>query len=85
MKMKRLFGSLMLSGALVLSACGADEDTTSEETDTSGEETQETVEVTIWHAMNGPHQEALTKLTEEFNESQDKYLVIEENQGDYST
>lgn len=85
MKMKRLFGSLMLSGALVLSACGADEDATSEETDTNGEETQETVEVTIWHAMNGPHQEALTKLTDEFNESQDKYLVIEENQGDYST
>lgn len=86
MNKKKLFGSLLLSGALVLSACGSDdnagEDTTDEGTTT---ESTETVELTFWHAMNGPHQEALTKLTNEFNESQDKYFVKEENQGDYST
>lgn len=46
---------------------------------------QEKVEITFWHAMNGPHQEAITELVNKFNESQDKYEVIEQNQGDYST
>lgn len=91
MNKKKLFGSLMLSGALILSACGSDdkavEDTTGDETATESTETEatETVELTFWHAMNGPHQEALTTLTDAFNESQDKYFVKEENQGDYST
>lgn len=46
---------------------------------------QEAVEVTFWHAMNGPHQDAITKLVEAFNASQDEYVVVEQNQGDYST
>lgn len=46
---------------------------------------QDAVEVTFWHAMNGPHQEAITSLVEAFNESQDQYVVVEQNQGDYST
>lgn len=86
MKMKKLFGGLMLSGALVLSACGADDQADVDTSDEGSEtESTETVELTFWHAMNGPHQEALTKLTDSFNESQDKYFVKEENQGDYST
>lgn len=46
---------------------------------------QEPVEITFWHAMNGPHQEAITKLVEAFNASQSDYKVIEQNQGDYGT
>ncbi|XJS11170.1 ABC transporter substrate-binding protein [Aerococcaceae bacterium WGS1372] len=46
---------------------------------------EEPVEVTFWHAMNGPHQEMITELVEGFNESQDQYVVVEQNQGDYST
>lgn len=46
---------------------------------------QEKVQVTFWHAMNGPHQEMLTKLVEEFNASQEGIEVVEQNQGDYST
>ena len=46
---------------------------------------QERVQVTFWHAMNGPHQEMITELVKEFNESQDVYEVVEQNQGDYST
>ena len=46
---------------------------------------QEKVQVTLWHAMNGPHQEMITELVEEFNASQDTVEVIEQNQGDYST
>ena len=46
---------------------------------------QEPVEITFWHAMNGPHQEAITKLVEAFNASQTDYKVVEQNQGDYAT
>lgn len=46
---------------------------------------EEPVEITFWHAMNGPHQEMLTELVEGFNGSQDQYVVVEQNQGDYST
>lgn len=46
---------------------------------------QDKVQVTFWHAMNGPHQEMLTKLVEEFNASQDGIEVVEQNQGDYSS
>lgn len=73
---KKLFGGLLLSSALVLGACGSDGDQADGDSDG-------TVEITLWHAMNGPHQEALVELTDEFNESQDKYKVIEENQGGY--
>ncbi|WP_282920163.1 hypothetical protein [Ignavigranum ruoffiae] len=46
---------------------------------------QEKVKVTFWHAMNGPHQEAITELVKQFNESQDQYEVVEQNQGEYDT
>ena len=46
---------------------------------------QEPVEIAFWHAMNGPHQEAITKLVEDFNASQEEYKVVEQNQGDYKT
>lgn len=46
---------------------------------------EEPVEITFWHAMNGPHQDMITELVEGFNGSQDQYVVVEQNQGDYST
>ena len=46
---------------------------------------QEKVQVTFWHAMNGPHQEMIATLVEEFNASQDGGEVVEQNQGDYSS
>lgn len=76
---KKLFGGLLLSGALLLGACGTDGK------ESQGGDSDEPIEVTMWHAMNGPHQESLTELTDEFNASQDKYKVIEENQGDYNS
>lgn len=45
----------------------------------------EPVEITFWHAMNGPHQEEITALVEKFNASQSEYKVVEQNQGDYAT
>ena len=88
MKLKnKVLAGLVLSTSLLLAACGGESTTTKEGTnDATGENnSEETVEITFWHAMNGPHQEAITKLTDEFNESQDQYQVTEENQGDYDT
>ena len=59
------------------------DDTSSEETTDDETASGETVEITFWHAMNGPHQEAITALTEAFNESQDQYVVNEQGQGGY--
>lgn len=86
---------VLTASALFLAACGNGEDTTEtpeenagtdagDETETTDETTSgETVEITFWHAMNGPHQEAITALTEAFNESQDQYVVNEQGQGGY--
>ena len=83
---KFLAGAVTLMSAFVLGACGAGEgETATTEESSSGEATGETVDITFWHAMNGPHQETITKLTDAFNESQDQYVVEEQNQGDYNT
>lgn len=41
------------------------------------------VEIEFWHAMSGGHEEALTKITDDFNASQDKVKVKLVNQGSY--
>lgn len=83
---KFLAGAVTLMSAFVLGACGADGgETAATGESSSGESSGETVDITFWHAMNGPHQETITKLTDAFNESQDQYVVAEQNQGDYNT
>lgn len=79
---KKMFGGVLLSASLLLAACG-NKGSTNEEINEGAD--GETVEITFWHAMNGPHQEAITNLTDEFNDSQDTYYVKEQNQGDYDT
>lgn len=79
---KKMFGGVLLSASLLLAACG-NKGATNEEINEGAD--GETVEITFWHAMNGPHQEAITNLTDEFNDSQDTYYVKEQNQGDYDT
>ncbi len=87
---KRLkLGTGILAGSLLMAACGngetAEEDTAAADSSSESTETAnaEPVEITFWHAMNGPHQEAIKELTTEFNESQDQYEVVEQNQGGY--
>ncbi|HIZ71444.1 MAG TPA: ABC transporter substrate-binding protein [Candidatus Atopostipes pullistercoris] len=79
---KKMFGGVLLSASLLLAACG-NKGATNEEINEGAD--GETVEITFWHAMNGPNQEAITNLTDEFNDSQDTYYVKEQNQGDYDT
>ncbi|TVP93554.1 ABC transporter substrate-binding protein [Alkalibacterium sp.] len=69
----------------------AETDTSSEDNEVIEEteeqeatENTETVEITFWHAMNGPHQDAITELTNRFNESQDEFYVNEQGQGGYA-
>ncbi len=42
------------------------------------------IKVIFWHAMTGPTQEAVSKLVKAFNEAQDVYFVVDQNQGYYS-
>lgn len=82
---KKMFGGVLLSASLLLAACGNKGATNEEINEGADGVNGETVEITFWHAMNGPHQEAITNLTDEFNDSQDTYYVKEQNQGDYDT
>ncbi|MCC5889735.1 MAG: ABC transporter substrate-binding protein [Alkalibacterium sp.] len=87
---------LLAVGALALGACdngdSAESSGSTAETDTSSEDNEvteetentETVEITFWHAMNGPHQDAITELTNRFNESQEEFYVNEQGQGGYA-
>jgi multiple sugar transport system substrate-binding protein len=87
----------LVSASLLLAACGngasnessASSDTSSGASSTTSEAASSTsgekVELTFWHAMTGPQGEALTTLVNKFNESQDQYTVVEQNQGDYTT
>ncbi|WP_025729279.1 ABC transporter substrate-binding protein [Atopobacter phocae] len=74
-------GLTLVASATLLAACS----TGGSDSKKADSKKDGVVEITLWHAMNGPHQEALTKLVDEYNESQDKYKVIEQNQGDYKT
>ncbi|MGV2939726.1 ABC transporter substrate-binding protein [Mesobacillus sp. LC4] len=70
---------------LVMSACsndaskGDDKDKEKDGGTKSGEKT----EISFWHAMSGPGQEALDGIVADFNNSQDKVVVNAEFQGTY--
>lgn len=98
MNKKFLLGLMLTMLVFVLAACGGSGEESTTEEEASGDEAAaensenseeeasgEKTTVTFWHAMNGPHQEAITELTNKFNESQEAYEVVEQNQGDYST
>lgn len=82
---KVVLGFAAMAGAFVLASCGNTDDTGSDSNDTGGTADSETVNITFWHAMTGPHQDAITELVDAFNDSQDQFIVEEQNQGDYDT
>lgn len=75
-----------------LAACGGNQEEATPEKDTETEDAgqggidtviDEPVEIEYWHAMSGGHEEALTKITEDFNNSQEHITVKLVNQGGY--
>lgn len=86
--MFKLGSGILLSSSLLLAACGGNNGGNTTDTTAGGttsDETGKAVDVTFWHAMNVPHQEAITELTKKFNDSQKDVVVKEMNQGDYSS
>ncbi|MDO4679922.1 MAG: ABC transporter substrate-binding protein [Aerococcus sp.] len=84
MKQQLKRGLLALASVLLLSAC-VNTDKPAQESSTAEKTTDTPVEITFWHAMNGPQQEALSDLVKAFNQSQKTYHVKEQSQGDYDT
>lgn len=95
--MKRALSLFMLMLILFLAACGnsdegdseADASADTEETsgssssDEAEEAAAESVEITFWHAMSGPHEEAVNEFAERFNEENENITVKPVNQGSY--
>ncbi|MED4015682.1 ABC transporter substrate-binding protein [Sutcliffiella cohnii] len=98
MKMKKLIMTMIaILFITILAACGNESNTTSGNENTNNdsnnnsntEEKKEAeaspIEIEFWHAMSGGHEEALTKITNDFNESNEKNITVKlVNQGSYS-
>lgn len=86
---KALFSFALLLIVLLLTACGGDAETeeasagSSGEGDSTAESSGEKQVVMFWHAMGGAGQEALEKIVDDFNASQDEIQVNAEYQGSY--
>jgi len=91
--MKKGLSLLVLLLVLVLAACGNDGNEETEDNNTStetnaneeaeAEESAEPVEIEFWHAMSGPHEEAINKFAENFNNENENITVKPVNQGGY--
>ncbi|WP_051405068.1 ABC transporter substrate-binding protein [Bacillus cihuensis] len=79
------FLCLFLLGACSNSASQSKNNENESSNNSSEDNTEESgpVEVSFWHAMSGSGQEAIEDVVNDFNESQDKYIVKPEFQGSY--
>lgn len=68
--------------ALALAACGS-QNTTSQTATKITTDVKEPTTITFWHAMNGPHEQALKKLTEDFTKANPNITVELQNQSSY--
>ena len=83
--MKKTFKSIALTVAscaslFLLGACGND---SAEKDDKITTKIEEETEITFWHAMQGPQEKALQKLTKDFEKKNPKIKVKLQNQGQY--
>lgn len=67
---------------LALAACGSQNTTTQTDTKITTD-VKEPTTITFWHAMNGPHEKALKKLTEDFTKANPNITVELQNQSSY--
>ncbi|WBL15868.1 ABC transporter substrate-binding protein [Sutcliffiella sp. NC1] len=98
MKMKKLIMTMIaILFITILAACGNESNTTSGNENTNNDSNNNSnteekkkaeaspIEIEFWHAMSGGHEEALTKITNDFNESNEKNITVKlVNQGSYS-
>ena len=80
--MKKLV-ALLLAGVMTLSlaACGNQSSKSEDKKETS--KSEETVEISFWHAMSGANEEAIQKITDDFMKENPNIKVNLMNQGDY--
>ncbi|WP_032121359.1 ABC transporter substrate-binding protein [Clostridium amazonitimonense] len=84
--MKRRVISIMLTGIMALSMIGCSgkvDDKKDKATSSIPTEIKENVEIEFWHSMKGENEEALTKITKDFEEKNPKIKVKLVNQGGY--
>jgi sn-glycerol 3-phosphate transport system substrate-binding protein len=94
MMKKWLVACILLICSITMIACSsndadasegdqATEGETNQESNNEAQESDEKQTVTFWHAMGGAAQEALNKIVDDYNSSQDKIQVNAEYQGTY--
>lgn len=89
--MKKKFLSLLLCGVMISSilvGCSTTKDENKEDgknTATIATKVTEPVEISFWHAMSGVNEEAIKKITTDFESKNPNIKVNLVNQGDYLT
>lgn len=85
--MKKLMRSVLsvvgIFSIVALAACTNSDSNNQGEKQVAAETSNGKVEIEFWHAMGGSGQETLDEIVEQFNDSQDDYIVMAEFQGSY--
>jgi multiple sugar transport system substrate-binding protein len=76
--MKKVISVLSLFLVLFLAACN-----NSSGANANGNDADGPAEVEFWHAMSGPHEEAIKKFADDFNSTHDDITIKPVNQGSY--
>jgi len=76
--MKKVISVLSLFLVLFLAACN-----NSSGANANGSDADGPAEVEFWHAMSGPHEEAIKKFADDFNSSHEDITIKPVNQGSY--
>ncbi|PAF34861.1 hypothetical protein CHH69_13605 [Terribacillus saccharophilus] len=76
--MKKVISVLSLFLVLFLAACNSSSGANANGSDADGP-----AEVEFWHAMSGPHEEAIKKFADEFNSTHEDITIKPVNQGSY--
>lgn len=76
--MKKVISVLSLFLVLFLAACN-----NSSGANANGSDADGPAEVEFWHAMSGPHEEAIKKFADDFNSTHDDITIKPVNQGSY--
>ncbi|MDQ0215269.1 sn-glycerol 3-phosphate transport system substrate-binding protein [Oikeobacillus pervagus] len=76
--MRNLLTFTLLMSVLIMTACSSTDEKAGAVKNKDGK-----TEINFWHAMAGAGEETLNEIVEDFNQSQDQYVVKPEFQGSY--